>query len=99
MVKSENTSFHCENILFDVKIGDWWLQRKDVEDIAKFFGIDIVPIIGEGTLSEMVEKTKIGFNSQWGDFLAEGIVARPKTELKTRRGARIITKIKHIDFK
>lgn len=86
-------------VLFDVKIGNWWLQRKDVEDIAKFFGIDIVPIIGEGTLDEMVKMTKAGFNSQWGNFIAEGIVARPKTELKTRRGNRLITKIKYIDFK
>jgi len=86
-------------VLFDVKIGDWWLQRKDVEDIAKFFSIDIVPIIGEGTLDEMVEKAKNGFNSIWGDFIAEGIVARPKTELKSRNGQRVITKIKHKDFR
>jgi ATP-dependent RNA circularization protein (DNA/RNA ligase family) len=85
-------------VLFDVKIGDWWLQREDVEDIAKHFGIKIVPIIGEGTLLEVVEKTRQGFKSLWGDFLAEGIVLRPKTELKTRRGERIITKIKHRDF-
>jgi hypothetical protein len=39
-----------------------------------------------------------GFNSQWGNFLAEGIVARPKTELKTRRDDRIITKVKQRDF-
>ena len=86
-------------VLFDVKIGGWWLQRKDVEDIADYFDLDIVPIIGYGTLSEMVEKTKAGFNSIWGDFLAEGIVARPETELFTRSGQRIITKIKHKDFK
>lgn len=39
-----------------------------------------------------------GFNSIWGDFIAEGIVARPAVELKTRNGHRIITKIKHKDF-
>jgi len=85
-------------VLFDIRIGEWWLQRKDVEDIAKKFGIDIVPVIGEGTLSEMVEKARNGFNSIWGDFLAEGIVARPKTELAARNGKRIITKIKYKDF-
>jgi len=42
--------------------------------------------------------TKKGFKSQWGDFIAEGIVARPKTEMRTRRGERIITKVKYIDF-
>ena len=85
-------------VLFDVKIGDWWLQREDVEDIAKHFGIKVVPIIGMGTLKDMVEMTKKGFKSVWGEFEAEGIVARPKTELKTRRGDRIITKIKCKDF-
>jgi len=85
-------------VLFDVKINGWWLQRSDVEDIAQKFDLNVVPIIGQGTLLEMVEKAKMGFNSLWGDFLAEGIVARPETELKTRSGQRIITKIKHKDF-
>lgn len=86
-------------VLFDVKIGDWWLQREDVEDIAKHFGIDIVPIVGEYTIDEAIEKVKTGYNSQWGDFIAEGLILKPKVELKTRRGDRIITKIKHKDFK
>ena len=85
-------------VLFDVKIGEWWLQREDVEDIAQKFGLKAAPIIGQGTLQEAVESTRNGFNSQWGAFLAEGIVARPATELKTRRGDRIITKIKYRDF-
>ncbi len=85
-------------VLFDVKIEDWWLQRRDVEDIAQKLNLDIVPIIGQGTIAEMVEKTKTGFTSIWGDFRAEGIVARPSTELKTRGGERIITKIKCKDF-
>ena len=85
-------------VLFDMKIGEWWLKREDVEDVAKFFELDIVPIIGEGTLMEMIDKVKNGFNSMWGNFLAEGIVARPKTELRTRFGSRVITKIKHNDF-
>jgi len=85
-------------VLFDVKVGDWWLQQKDIVDVANKLELEIVPIIKIGTLNEMVEKTKIGFKSQWGDFLAEGIVARPRTELKTRRGDRIITKIKHKDW-
>ena len=85
-------------VLFDVLINNLWLERVNVEDIASKFGLKVVPIIGEGTLTEAVEKTNQGFNSQWGDFLAEGIVARPKIELKSRRGDRVITKIKHRDF-
>jgi hypothetical protein len=86
-------------VLFDIKIGDWWLQRKDVKEIAQKLELEVVPIIGKGTLKDMVQMAKAGFNSQWGDFLAEGIVARPATELKTRSGHRLITKIKHKDFK
>ncbi len=85
-------------VLFDVKIGKWWLQRSGVEEIANKLSLDIVPIIGEGTLWDMVEMAKEGFKSRWGDFLAEGIVARPKVELFARNGERIITKIKHKDF-
>jgi len=85
-------------VLFDVKIGDSWLERENIEDIAKFFGLKVVPILGEGTLQEAIEMTRKGFNSTWGDFISEGIVARPKVELKDRRGNRIITKIKHRDF-
>jgi ATP-dependent RNA circularization protein (DNA/RNA ligase family) len=86
-------------VLFDVKVGDWWLQREDVEDVAQKLNLDIVPIIGKGTLPEMIQKTKTGFQSIWGNFPAEGIVARPSTELNTRNNKRIITKIKHKDFR
>lgn len=85
-------------VLFDVKCGDWMLQRADVEDVATKLGIDVVPIIGEGTLHDAVTRAKAGICSTWGDFKAEGIVARPKTELKTRSGHRLIAKIKCRDF-
>jgi hypothetical protein len=85
-------------VLFDILIGDFWLFRKDVEELAVKFGMDIVPVIGQGTLIEGIEMVKKGFNSKWGEFIAEGIVARPLAELRTRRGERLITKIKHCDF-
>jgi hypothetical protein len=85
-------------VLFDVKIGDWWLERENVEGVAQGLGIKCVPAIGSGSLQDAIEMTRKGFKSQWGDFIAEGIVARPKVELKTRSGERVITKIKHRDF-
>lgn len=88
-------------VLFDVKVGDWWLQRSDIEDVGRKLLLDVVPIIGAGTLHYMVKRARDGFVSTWnhtGAFQAEGIVARPATELKTRNGERIITKIKHKDF-
>lgn len=85
-------------VIFDCKLGDWWLQRDDLEDVANRLGISIVPVIGEGTLYQAINLVKNGFTSTWGDFTAEGIVARPKVELKDRAGNRVITKIKHLDF-
>lgn len=86
-------------VLFDVKIGDWWLSQDDISDVAYMFSIDTVPLMTYGTLYDMIKLVKGGFYSEWGDFKAEGIVARPTIELKTRSGSRIITKIKHKDFK
>ena len=86
-------------MLFDVLIENWWLKREDVGDISKRLSIDVVPIIGLGTLHEMVSKVRDGFMSQWGNFIAEGIVAKPMVELKARDGSRIVTKLKHKDFK
>ena len=85
-------------VLFDVKIGDWWLKRVDALDISMKLGLDIVPVIGRGTLHDMVKYVQSRFISYWGDFYAEGIVARPRLELKARNGKRIITKLKHKDF-
>jgi len=93
--KSDGVDF----ILFDVLVDSWWLRRKDVEDVAEKLGIDVVPIIGFGNLAHAIDMAQSGFVSRWGDFQAEGIVLRPSCELKTRAGHRIITKIKHKDFK
>ena len=85
-------------VLFDVRIGNWWLERTNVQDIAGKLGIDVVPVIGTGKLCDMVFLVEKGFPSRWGDFVAEGIVARPGVELQTRGGDRIITKLKYKDF-
>lgn len=85
-------------ILFDVKIGDWWLMRKDVEEIASRLSIDVVPIIGEGTLAKAEGIVANGYKSHVGTQQAEGFVLRPRVELKGRNGQRIITKMKTKDF-
>ena len=85
-------------VLFDVRAGHWWLKRADVTAVAKVLGLSTVPSIGIGTLHEAVAIARIGFSSAWGEFNAEGIVARPAVELKARSGERIICKIKTRDF-
>lgn len=86
-------------VLFDVKVGEFYLERENIEDIGHKFDIKVVPIVGQGTLNDAIEMTKKGFNSKWGNFIAEGIVARPKVEMFTRKGERVITKVKHRDFR
>lgn len=85
-------------VLFDVHVGAWWLDRSAVDDVASKLFLDTVPLIGSGSLRDMVEMARLGFSSRWGKFTAEGIVARPAIELQTRAGERIITKVKHRDF-
>lgn len=85
-------------VLFDVLIGPWWMQREAVDGIAGALEIDSVPIVGEGTLLEMVDSARNGVTSTWGDFTSEGYVARPAVEIKSRSGGRLITKIKCKDF-
>jgi len=85
-------------VLFDVSVSHWWLRREDVENVAEKLSLDVVPVVGGGTLSDLVEKCRKGFDSAWGPFPAEGLVARPAVELKLRNGQRIITKMKAVDF-
>lgn len=86
-------------ILFDVLIGENYQPRESVEDIAKAFGIDCVPILFEGNLQQGVDFVKSKPMSTIGKAPMEGVVARPKIELRDRCGGRIIVKIKVKDFK
>lgn len=85
-------------ILFDVMVGDTYLERHNVEDIATTFGIDIVPIVGVGTIQEAVSYVMGKPKSTIGTADMEGVVARPLVEMKDRMGRRVITKIKVCDF-
>lgn len=85
-------------ILFDVLISGNYQPRESVEDIAKAFGIDIVPIIMEGTIEEAVEFVKTKPMSTIGTAPMEGLVGRPKMELRDRAGKRVIVKIKVKDI-
>ena len=85
-------------ILFDVKIGNWWLKREDVEKIAISLGIGVVPIVYKGSLFDGIQEVSCGLKSKFGDFFAEGVVGKLLIDLQTRSGKRIVVKIKHCDF-
>lgn len=87
-------------ILFDVLIGENYQPRESVEEIAEYFGVEIVPIVLEGTLQEGVDyvlnnrKSLIAKNGAE----IEGLVGRTKIETCDRTGKRNIIKIKYRDF-
>jgi hypothetical protein len=93
--------------LFDVMVGDIFLARKDVVQIAQTFYSGVVPIIFEGTLEEGIyyvkqhPKSIVGLREMDFNKAAdmEGLVARPKVEMRDRLGNRVIVKIKYNDFK
>lgn len=85
-------------VLFDVLIDGWWLERKNILDIAKKLEIEVVPVVDEGPLCDAVELVKNMVGSRWGDFTAEGLVCKPLVGLKNRKGERVITKLKTRDF-
>lgn len=85
-------------ILFDVMIGENYQERQWVEETAVMLGIDVVPIVLEGTIEEAIEFVKKHPKSTVGTAFMEGVVGRPAVELRDRTGKRIIVKIKYSDF-
>lgn len=87
-------------ILFDVYLPTQhlWLKRDAIEDIARYFGIDAVPVIMVGTLEEAVDFVKSKPKSTIGTANMEGLVCKPVVDMLDRRGRRIIVKVKVKDF-
>lgn len=86
-------------VLFDVRIGDYWLRYMDVFEIANSLEIPHVPYLGLKTLNCLIDWVTNGQTSlfEYG-WNAEGIVAVPDCYLRNRNGDRIITKIKTRDL-
>lgn len=92
----------CDFILFDIKVGNWWLRREDVIDIANKLGIDYVPQLGYMTLMEAIKFVYDGFKSTIAEdstLDAEGLVLKTPNNLLFRNGERIVMKVKSKDFR
>lgn len=85
-------------VLFDVQVGDWWLLRNSVEDIAQKMGAAVVPVVLTGTVQDAIDAVSKGVASAWGEFTAEGVVGVPEMGLLDRSGRRIQMKVKTADF-
>lgn len=89
-------------ILFDVRVGDWWLLRDKVEGIADALSIKAVPLVGYMTIPEAIEFVRRGFTSQIAadpTLPAEGLVLKTPMGLLDRTGHRIVAKVKTVDFR
>ena len=89
-------------IVFDVKVGDCYLLREAMESIAEKLGAPVVPYMGQFTIDEAIDFVRKGFKSTIAenpDYDAEGLVLKTPMGLRTRRGERIIFKIKTCDFR
>lgn len=87
-------------ILFDVYLPDkdLWLKREDVEELAKAFGIECVPVVFIAPLEAAIQYVESKPMSRIGDAPMEGLVGTPTYGLRDRMGNRIIVKVKVKDF-
>lgn len=89
-------------ILFDARIDNWWLEPKNVKDIAQKLGIDYVPELGVMTTEQIIDFVKKGFKSKIAKDTtldAEGIVARSHPLLLFRNGTPLMFKLKTEDYR
>lgn len=86
-------------IIFDVRVGEWWLKDEDVAEVAAKLGFDTVPSYGTMNLESACAVVRSpDFRSFFKDARIEGLVGRPAVDLYNRKGERIIAKIKVKDF-
>lgn len=85
-------------VLFDVRVGSFWLSRDNVVDVANKMDLDVVQRVVIGTVSEAIEAACSAYASYWPGVLPEGLVGRPLVDLYTSQGSRVTTKVKAKDF-
>lgn len=88
-------------ILFDVNVNGKWEDSLEVGSLCNRLALDVVPIIGVGTLWEAIGE--VHFESvvakRAGNSLkAEGLVVRPVRGLLDSNGERIIAKLRAKDY-
>ena len=87
-------------ILFDVRVGTFWLSRENVQNVAEGFGIETVP--GYATMSPVlmwdhIQHGKLA-SSRFPNAQLEGVVGTPVVPLLSRNGNRVIMKMKQRDW-
>lgn len=101
-IQSVGKKYRKDNglILFDVVVGDWWLERTAVNDIAEKFGIRAVPVVGIMSKAEIIDyvKSKPKSTVSEEDLTIEGVVVRSHPLMLFRDGSPIMFKLKVSDY-
>lgn len=87
--------------LFDVKVGDWWLEKTVIRhDIAPSLGVVSPPFIGVFGEDEIIRLVKQKGDSIFAKdkHVMEGVICRPKKLMLFRNGDPIIWKLKCKEF-
>jgi|SRR3990172_4301524 len=87
-------------ILFDVRVGHWWLEMPDVAAIGNSLGVRIAPIYNmdlEVIVSHLKADNLLSLESTH-EHKAEGVVLRTNPTLLFRSAQRCIAKLKAVDF-
>ena len=87
-------------IFFDIRANGWWLEKSAVEEICGSIGLPVVPFFAEWSLINVMEL----FTKPVGSLISpkatmEGVVGTPSIPLYTRKGERILTKVKTVDLR
>lgn len=86
-------------VLFDVRIGDWWLRRPDMLQVACGMGLLTTPVVKQCPIRAAIEIVRRGLPSTWNpDVRAEGLVGVTPGGLLDRSGQRLMVKVKTVDF-
>lgn len=90
--------------VFDVRVGDVWLNVPNAEDVAKRLGLEFVHYVKISTElaaidaerdADSVQAVRNGMGS---GHKREGVVLRPLVELRKNNGERLIAKHKRAEF-
>ena len=87
-------------IVFDVRVGNWWLKPEAVQEVADDFGLETVPVYDTMTLVEAWNHVRQGKlkSVRFPNAPLEGLVGTPEVPLFDRAGRRIIAKVKQRDW-
>ena len=101
---SETYGKELHFIVFDVKIGETWLNVPNSEDVTKKMGLEFVPYNKIITDLEVIDKERDSYSQvavRRGikePKIREGVVLRPLEEMTKSNGNRIIVKHKRKEF-